>query len=466
MFKKTVNIALLSTTFLLLLFILTGCSSIPSDPEFNNEAYQNTTGLSDEPPLTEEDMRLAVPDFLAEEQQLLYRRAHSLYQHMFSGGTAGIEYTEFMSNGEMDPSPDQTKQVGQYIYKKSQGIYMRWSDFDSAVHSIFTDRFWDEKNSIGDEEHTEIYREFDGSLYYIELERGAGYYYNENFPDEFILTDKSKDSISFTLIGHYTPVWPLEGETSEARDARRASSYDYTIEFPIKLVLTEDGWRFDDFHTSLGDERECESFELSACTPANHNSQTSEGSIVSTGFSDHGNTSTPEFFNDIGRTLSELKNEYPEGELIVKPDGFPGHAAVCFGIPKAEYLYYFFGTQSGDAEKAMNECEDRLQCAGFVTTASVLFPDMEADLPFEDFFSLIGVDGYEYFSGEDVITAQGWLRFTYHGVEVMVNTNEATTGGGWKFTGDEIVKRTAPASIVDLGILNTNQNLAEPVMFD
>ena len=25
-------------------------------------------------------------------------------------------------------------------------------------------------------------------------------------------------------------------------------------------------------------------------------------------------TSTPEFFNDIGKTLSELKNEHPEGE--------------------------------------------------------------------------------------------------------------------------------------------------------
>ena len=180
----------------------------------------------------------------------------------------------------------------------------------------------------------------------------------------------------------------------------------------------------------------------------------------------HGNTSTPEFFHDIGKPLSALKSAHPEGECVVCLDGFPDSAAACFGEVGAEYLYYFFGTQSGDAEKAMNECEDRLKCAGFVTTASVLFPDMEADLPFEDFFSLIGVDGYEYFSGEDVITAQGWLRFTYHGMEVMVNTNEATTGGGWKFTGDKIVKRTAPVSIVDLGILNTNQDLAEPVMFD
>ena len=34
------------------------------------------------------------------------------------------------------------------------------------------------------------------------------------------------------------------------------SGYDYTLEFPIKMILTEDGWRFDEFHSSLRDERE------------------------------------------------------------------------------------------------------------------------------------------------------------------------------------------------------------------
>ena len=189
------------------------------------------------------------------------------------------------------------------------------------------------------------------------------------------------------------------------------------------------------------------SFTFSACAPAAPSGQ------------------TPEFFHDIGKTLSELKKEHPEGELIVRLDGSPDSAAICFGDPEAEYLYYFFGTQSGDAEKAMNECEDQLKCAGFVTTASILFPDMEDDMSFEDFFSLIGVDDYEYF-GEDTITAQGWLRFTYEGMEVMVNTNETNTGGGWESTGAEIVKRTAPVSIADPEISNTNQDLADVVMFD
>ena len=169
---------------------------------------------------------------------------------------------------------------------------------------------------------------------------------------------------------------------------------------------------------------------------------------------------------DIGKTLSELKNEHPDSEFIVSLDGFPDSAAICFGEPGAEYIYYFFGTQSGDAEKALNEYEDQLKCAGFVTTANILFPDMEDEMSFEDFFSLIGVDDYEYLLGEDVITGEGWLRFTYHGMEVTVNTNEATPGGGWEFTGAEIVKSNAPVSIVDPEISSTNSDLADKVMFD
>ncbi len=217
------------------------------------------------------------------------------------------------------------------------------------------------------------------------------------------------------------------------------------------------------------------SFAFSACAPepAAPSDQASGDSDLAgngasaeiPGYSNTSTTSTPEFFNDIGKTLSELKDEHPEGEFVVSLDGFPDNAAACFGEPEAEYVYYFFGGQSGDFEKAMNECEDQLKCAGFITTANVLFPDMEDGMSFQDFFSLIGVEDYEYF-GEETITAEGWLRFTYNGMEVMVNTNEAAADGGWNVTGAEIVKSNAPVSIADPEILNTNQDLAESVMFD
>ncbi len=213
------------------------------------------------------------------------------------------------------------------------------------------------------------------------------------------------------------------------------------------------------------------SLTFSACAPATPAVQTPDGSnIAGDGASaeapDHDAANAAEFLNDIGKTLSELKREHPEGKSIIQPDGFPDNAAVCFGTPDAEYLYFFFGAQSGDAEKAMNECEGRLKCAGFLTTAGTLFPGMEDDMSFQDFFSLIDVDDYAYFGEDTDTTAQGWLSFTYHGMEVMVNTNEAASDGGWNFTGAEIVKRDAPVSIVDSAIFNANRDMADAVMFD
>ena len=188
------------------------------------------------------------------------------------------------------------------------------------------------------------------------------------------------------------------------------------------------------------------SFACSACAPAAPSGQ------------------TPEFFDDIGKTLSELKTEHPEGEFMVNLDGFPDYAAACFGESEAEFVYYFFGAQSGDAEKAMNECEDQLKCAGFLTTAGVLFPDMEDEMSFEDFFSQIDVDDYEYLV--EGTAADGWLSFQYRDMEVMVNTNEINAAGGWDFTGEEIVKRNAPVSMADPEISNANGDLADAVMFD
>ena len=51
-------------------------------------------------------------------------------------------------------------------------------------------------------------------------------------------------------------------------------------------------------------------------------------------------------------------------------------------------------------------------------------------------------------------------------MEVLINTNEAAAAGGWDFTGTELVKRDAPASIADPELSAANQDLADAVMFD
>ena len=186
---------------------------------------------------------------------------------------------------------------------------------------------------------------------------------------------------------------------------------------------------------------------ISACSPAVHNDQ------------------SPGFLNDIGKTLTELKAEHPECEFVVVLHGFPDFAASCFGKKDADFLYFFFGGHDGDFQKAMDQCEDQLKCAGFITTADVLFPNMKDEMTFEEFFSMIGVDEYEHF-GEDVPTAQGWLTFMYQNMEVMINPNEPLPDGGWNITGEEVVKCNAPVSIVDPEIHSSNSDMANDVMFD
>ena len=173
-----------------------------------------------------------------------------------------------------------------------------------------------------------------------------------------------------------------------------------------------------------------------------------------------------ELFNDLGKTLDVLKTEHPGSEIRLRDDGFPNNAAACLEESEGGYAYSFFGMQDGDFEKAMSELESRLKCAGFITTAGVIFPDMTEEMPFSDFFSLIGVSDYEFFgSDQSMSPAQGWLYFTYENMEVWLNTNDFTGGIG-KFTGAQKISRSAPVSITNKEILTENETLAYAVMFD
>lgn len=163
-----------------------------------------------------------------------------------------VEYPETFEPDAFPSEEYRTIAYNGMIYQVAQGRYKQWNDFDTAVHSVFTDRFWTSRNQDN------VFIKQNGSLCYISAARGSGYYYNNYFPDEFRLIEKTDSAISFLLIGHYSPAWLQGNETPEERELRLQSGYDYTLEFPIKLILTNDGWRFDEFHSALADEKNLE----------------------------------------------------------------------------------------------------------------------------------------------------------------------------------------------------------------
>lgn len=195
-----------------------------------------------------------------------------------------------------------------------------------------------------------------------------------------------------------------------------------------------------------------------ACTTKVPNDQKTEDSDGSNA------TSTPEIFNDIGKTLNILKNEHPKAMTFTQTDGFPDAAVACFGESESKYAYVFFGGQDGDFGVVMEKYEDQLKCSGVLTTTSILFPEMGDDMSFLDFFSLIGVSAYEYFAEDG--PGEGWLSFTYNGMAVWLNTNEAIKSDGEEFAAAKRVKGSVPVIIIDEEIFWENQKLADAVMFE
>ena len=196
-----------------------------------------TPSETSEPPLQEADWAIAVPDFLTEEQQLLYRRANNLYSHTRLG--TDIEY----AGNAPDLSQYETVQIGEDSYYVSKGPYQNWDDFRAVMCSVFTEDYWKRFT-----DNTSL-REYNGQLCFLDTAMGVGYFYDKTSTDTFSLESKTDTEIHFTLIGHYAGPW-----TQDEINTTGEELHYYTLEFPMLLILTENGWRFDEFHSALLEE--------------------------------------------------------------------------------------------------------------------------------------------------------------------------------------------------------------------
>ena len=210
--------------------------------------YQNpmATDIALPIPLDEQDLSIPVPDFLGTEQQLLYRQAFAMYSHIFGASTESVDEWP----AAYGFPPEKVVERNGMQYTPSTGRYGRWENFEEAVLSVFTPRLWAQRNSWG--EGVPVYTDIDGRLYYIAAARGS-YGYNDNFPVTFELARRTEDEIVFVMTGYYSEPYPREGESGEERDARLAADYEYSIDFPMRMVKTENGWRFDEFYCAYTD---------------------------------------------------------------------------------------------------------------------------------------------------------------------------------------------------------------------
>ena len=220
----------------------------------DGEAWKDLVGVGCKPyvPIpVDPAVNVSVPSFLDMDQKWLYQEAYTLYSHIFGANT---EEVDTWASPVTLPPAEPVERNGT-IYESVNGLFANWEDFEAAALSVFTPAFWEARNTYQvDEDGTphHIYINVDGRTYYIAAARGSGGL-NDNFPDTFHLPTQTETEISFVLMGHYSEGHLLEGESPEERDARLAANWEEYIGYPMKLVLTENGWRFDGFHVTATD---------------------------------------------------------------------------------------------------------------------------------------------------------------------------------------------------------------------
>ena len=228
-------------------------------PRSEDESWKDLVGVGCKPYIpipVDPAVNVSVPWFLDMGQQRLYQEAYSLYSHIFGANTESIDEWEWSGSEPLPPA--EPVEVDGYTYTPSTGLFANWEDFEAAALSVFTPEFWEARNTWLDDNGNphSTYINVDGRTYYLDTSRGS-HGTNPNFPDTFHLPTQTDTEISFVLAGHYSEVYPLEGESLEERDARLAANWEEYIGFPIKLVKTEsgwcNGWRFDEFHITATD---------------------------------------------------------------------------------------------------------------------------------------------------------------------------------------------------------------------
>ncbi|WP_195985431.1 hypothetical protein [Clostridium sp. D33t1_170424_F3] len=194
-------------------------SAVPEETSSSPEEAAAEGAAADrlipEPELSE---GLTLPDFLNGDQQLLYKAAYRMYCHF-----------SMTSGFEPDMEVEGIEDGNGRTYYPDRG-FDSYADYRKAMESVFTVEYTDFLNE------SECYiDDGTGGLLTAPGDRGANITYKGT---TFELVKQNENEIEFNLIGHYNDALPKSsGDPAN----------DTTVPFAVKMVKTENGWRFDSF---------------------------------------------------------------------------------------------------------------------------------------------------------------------------------------------------------------------------
>lgn len=203
-----------------------------------------SSDIKDEPYLSSQDLQVPVPDFLTDEQKLLYLRAYKMM--LIRIGTYAIDDTQYFpcDNPDTTRTYTDTISVDGYEYTPALNHYRQWDSFYSTLRGIFTEGFLDSGYLSFD--GVTYFRPIEGNMYYISTERGFDPGYNQDSTSmDFTLQEETPDKIVIQV----TATYAIDESSSQAfRQAVLDGLISNTKNYSITLVRSDDGWRFSQFN--------------------------------------------------------------------------------------------------------------------------------------------------------------------------------------------------------------------------
>lgn len=208
----------------------------PSAPEEATAPPQESPASAATPAPTVDSEEYTDLSFLTEEQQKLYTFAVDNGYGLFGMGSSlmyAMGYEQYR-----DTSTGNTINVlgGSYELYKAD-----YDEFLERVHKVFTD------NCLALTDFAAKFKECEGEVAVHatmsdDMVEGTTKQVNEAYPDTYRPVSCSENQVEFLLISHYDRNgW---NDVDDPMDV-------YTIEYPIRMIKTADGWRLDEFHLTM-----------------------------------------------------------------------------------------------------------------------------------------------------------------------------------------------------------------------
>lgn len=175
-----------------------------------------------------------------ELQRLIGKRAADFYEYAISLQNDCLVYGEganLMDKWGYKVVTDGSDSVP-FIEDHYTLYNVSFDEFSERIHSIFTD------NCLTSTDYAIKFKNYNGRVavhfsLHNEMVAGMTIYVQEQYPDTYRLVKNTPEKVEFTLISHYD----RDGSVENPLEV-------YIIEYPIRMVKTDYGWRIDDFHTS------------------------------------------------------------------------------------------------------------------------------------------------------------------------------------------------------------------------